>query len=109
MFQSDKSGAALAPMSLLEFPADLQRHILGFVPLRGMAQLACLDKELRAVYLDRVEQRNAVVAGLLESHCTPDFRGGLSCMQTALPRDFIVEPSVRPLALCLLLSSRYTA
>jgi hypothetical protein len=102
-FQGNVSGGLLAPLPLLEFPPDLQRRILGLLPLREMAQLACLNKDLRAVHLDRVKQRDAVVAGLLESHCRPEFREGLLCLQTALPQDFIFDPPVRPLALCPLL------
>jgi hypothetical protein len=98
-------GVALAPLPLLEFPPELQRHILGWIPLRELAQLACLNKEFRDVYVDRVNQRDAVVVSLLESHSTPDFRGALSCTQTlALPRDLVVDPPVRPLALCVLLT-----
>ncbi len=78
---------------------------MGWVPLREMAQLACLNQELHGVYLDRAKQRDAVLASLLESHFTPDFRKGLLCIQTtctpmALPRDLIVNPPVGPLALC---------
>jgi hypothetical protein len=92
-------------MPLLEFPPDLQRYIMGFVPLREMAQLACLNKELRSVYLERVKQRDAVVTSLLESHVTPDFPKGLSsthtaCAQCGLPRDLIVDSPVRHLSLC---------
>jgi hypothetical protein len=94
------SGAPLALIPLLELPPDLQRHILGWVPLRGLAQLACLNKELRSMYLDRVMQRDAVIASLLESHFTPDFLQGLSCRQMAcaqmaLPRDLMFDPPVR--------------
>jgi hypothetical protein len=103
MLPSGVSGAALAPLPFLEFPPDLQRHILSSNPLQQGAQLACLNKELRAGYMDRVKQRDAAVASLLESHPTPEFRQGLSCAQTAFPRDLIINPPVRPLALCLLL------
>ncbi len=89
----------------MDLPADLQQVILGGLSLRGMALLACLSKELRKRYLERVKQRDAVVAGLLESHFTPEFRQGLSGLQTALSRDLIVDPPVRlplsvPLAPC---------
>ncbi len=98
--QGGLSGGPLACMPLLAFPTDLQRHILGLVPLRSMAQLACLNKELRNVYLDRVKQRDAVLVDLLGSHFTPESREGLCRAHLALPRDLIVDPPVDPLALC---------
>jgi hypothetical protein len=108
VFQSNASGVALtlAPVPLLELPVDLQRHVLGWVPLREVAQLACLNSELRSVYLDRVKHRDAVLGSLLECHFTPDFREGLShtrmgCALMALPRDLIVTPSVWPLVCAL--------
>jgi hypothetical protein len=87
-------------------PADLQRLILGMVPLRTLAQMACLSKELRAVYWRRAGDRDAAVAAHVESHFTAEFREGLSLTQTALPRDLIVHPPVRgrciaPLQFCL--------
>jgi hypothetical protein len=90
------SAVPLAPLPFLKFPADLQRLILGWTPLRTLAQLACQNKELLDVYLDRVKQRDAVVAGLVQSQFTPEFRERVSNTQTALPRDFIADPPVRP-------------
>jgi hypothetical protein len=85
----------LATCHLLDLPEDLQRLILRKVPLRESAQVACLGTRLRTVYLDRVKERDAAVAGLLESHFTAEFREGLSSAEIALPRDLIVDPQVR--------------
>jgi hypothetical protein len=79
----------LKTMPFFDLPADLQRLILGLIPLRRLAQLACLNKDLRSVCLDRVKKRDAAVAALLESHFTAEFREGLSSTQTALPRDLM--------------------
>jgi hypothetical protein len=80
---------------IMDLPTDMQRHVLGAMPLCDLARMACLSKELRVVYLDRVKKRDDVVADLLESQFTEEFREGLSTTQTSLPRDLIVEPPVR--------------
>jgi hypothetical protein len=79
----------------LDLPPDMQRLILGWISLREMAQLACLSTELRIFYLERVKQRDAAVASLLESHFSPESLEGLPSSQTALPRDSIIHPPVR--------------
>jgi hypothetical protein len=61
-----------------------------------MAQLACLNKELHNVYLDRVKQRDAVFASLVDSHFPLRILMGLSDTPMALPRDLIVNPPVHP-------------
>jgi hypothetical protein len=76
-------------------PEDLQRLILGLVPLRKLAQMACLNKQIRTVYWQRVIGRDAAIAAHLDSHFTAQFREGLSSMQTALPRDLVLHPQVR--------------
>jgi hypothetical protein len=86
----------LSDIPFFDLPVDLQRLVLGRVPLRALAKVACLNKELCNMYLDRVAERDAVVAFLLQSHFTADFRDGLSVTQTALPRDLVVDPQVRP-------------
>jgi hypothetical protein len=91
-----ESGVALAPMPLLDLPPDLQRDILGRVPLRKVAQLAFLNTELHSVYLDRVTLRDAVIVGLVEGHFPPEYSTQLSSTQMALPRDFLFDPPVRP-------------
>jgi hypothetical protein len=68
---------------------------MAYVPLRNLAQLACLCKAFRALYLERVMEREEVVSGLLETHFTAEFREGLYPAETALPRDLIVDPPVR--------------
>jgi hypothetical protein len=77
---------------ILDLPADMQRVVLGYVPLADLARLACLNKELRTAYVDRVMKRDTVVGALLQSHFPPEFRDGLS--QTALPLDLVVHPQV---------------
>jgi hypothetical protein len=84
---------------LLELPFDMQRVILGYVPLRDLARLACLCKDLRTPYWDRTQERDAAVANALESHFPANFREGLTPAQTALPHDLIVDPPVRALPL----------
>jgi hypothetical protein len=89
-------GVMVLPTShFLDLPPDMQRLILGRISFREMAQLACLSRKLRSLYLERVEQRDAAVGSLLESHFTPEFRAGLSSTQIALPRDLIADPPVR--------------
>ncbi len=80
---------------ILELPLDVQRLIFRNVPLRDLARLACLSKDLRAAYRDRTAVRNATVAKVLGSHFTAEFREGLTPAQTALPSDLIVDPPVR--------------
>jgi hypothetical protein len=80
---------------LFDLPADMQRVTLGYLPLVDLARVACLSKELRTAYVDRVMKRDTAVAALLESHFTADFREGLKPAQTALPWDLIVFPQVR--------------
>ncbi len=85
------------PTSLpfFDLPGDLQQLIWGLVPLRKLAQMASLSKELRVVCLDRVKKRDAAVATMVESCTTAEFREGLWWAKTALPRDLIVDPPVR--------------
>jgi hypothetical protein len=91
-------GVMVLPTShFLDLPPDMQRLILGRISFREMAQLACLSRELRGMYLERVKQRDTAVASLLESHFTPAFRAGLYSTQIALPRDLIADPLVRRL------------
>jgi hypothetical protein len=82
-------------VSLSNLPADMQRVILGYLPLVDLARLACVNNELRTAYVDRVTERDTAVAALLESHFTAEFREGLSPTQRALPYDLIVLPQVR--------------
>ncbi len=84
---------------LLQLPAEMQSLILGYVSLRDLARLACLNRELRAAYGERVEERDAAVTSVLESHFTAEFREGLTPAQTALPYDLVVDPPVRRLPL----------
>jgi hypothetical protein len=95
-----QAGVRVMELSVIPFfdlPLDLQRLVLGRVPLRALAKVAWLNKQLCKVYLDRVKVRDASVASLLQSHFTAAFRDGLLVMETALPRDLIVDPQVRPL------------
>jgi hypothetical protein len=87
--------------ALLKLPLDMQRVILGYVPLRDLARLACLCKDLRTPYRDRTQERDAAVTDALESHFTAEFRDGLTPAQTALPHDLIVDPPVRTLPLAV--------
>jgi hypothetical protein len=82
---------------LLDLPPDMQRVILGYVPLPDLARLACVSKELRTAYVERVTKRDATVAALLGSHFVAAFREGLSPAHTGLPWDLIVDPLVRDL------------
>jgi hypothetical protein len=81
--------------TILDLPPDMQRVILGPLPLRQLVQLACLSKGLRNMCLERVQQRDAVVAARLESDFTTEFRQGLRPADTSLPQDLLVEPPVR--------------
>lgn len=83
--------------TLLTLSPHLQRIALSFVPLRDLARMACLNKQLGAVYKERVKERNKVVAALLKSRFTPEFRRGLRRAETSLPRDLLVDPPVREL------------
>jgi hypothetical protein len=77
----------------------MQRAILGCVPLRDLARLACLCKDLRTPYQDRHWERDTAVAKALGCHFTAEFREALTPSQTALPHDLIVDPPVRALPL----------
>jgi hypothetical protein len=79
---------------LLDLPAEMQGLVLGYLPLADLARLACLNKELRAAYGERVTKRDTAVAALLQSQFTAKFRQGLSPAQTALPRDLVAHPQV---------------
>jgi hypothetical protein len=97
---------------LLDLPAEMQRLVLGYLPLTDLARLACLNKELRAAYGERVTKRDTAVAALLQSQFTAKFRQGLSPAQTALPRDLVAHPQVGrwsfiPLVLCCILPQSY--
>jgi hypothetical protein len=81
--------------SLVALPLHLQRLIVESLHLRTLAQMACLNTDLRTLYLERVNKRDTVVAGLLESQFTANLRQGLTPGTTALPRDLIVNPPVR--------------
>jgi hypothetical protein len=81
--------------SLVALPLHLQRLIIESLPLRTLAQMACLNRDLRTLYLERVSKRDTVVAGILESQFTADFRQRLTPDATALPRDLVVHPPVR--------------
>jgi hypothetical protein len=72
-------------IAFFDLPVDVQRLVLGRARLQALAKVACLNQQLCNVYLDRVEERDASVASLLQSHFTADFRDGLSVMETALP------------------------
>jgi hypothetical protein len=76
-----------------DVPRVHQRRIVEMadIPLRELAQLACLCKDIHALYLERVQERDAHVANLLVSYFRADFREGLTSAQTALPRDLIVD------------------
>jgi hypothetical protein len=102
-FGGGKERAASLSEDLSQICKDLARSynlqdltiLLARVPLRKLARLACLSKELHLVYLDRVKLRDAVVAAHLESDFPADFREGLLRADTALPRDLVVDPPVR--------------
>jgi hypothetical protein len=83
--------------ALQDLPLDLQREIVACLSFRQLAQLACLSNQLRAFCMDRVRERDGVVAARLRSDFTAEFRKGLSPAQTALPRDLLVDPQVRGL------------
>jgi hypothetical protein len=78
----------------LELPEDMQSIVLGYLPLADLARLACLSKELRMAYVERVTKRDTAVAALIDTHFTAKFREGLSLAQTALPNDLVMHPQV---------------
>lgn len=82
-------------MSFPDLPRDLQRLILGYLPLQDLAKVACCSRRARAAYLERIRERDEVVADRLRSDFTAEFREGLFPAQLALPRDLIVTPAVR--------------
>ncbi len=88
------------PVPFLDLPEEMQRLVLRYIPLRQFAQLACLRKELRMLYLERVGERDVVVAAVLKSHFTAEFSEGLTDAQIALPRDLLVQPEVRASCNC---------
>jgi hypothetical protein len=74
---------------------DLQGYILGMLPLRKLAQIAHLSNAVHKMYLERVKERDAHVADLMETYFTAEFREGLSPADTRLPRDLVVDLRVR--------------
>jgi hypothetical protein len=84
---------------LRALPEEMQRLILGHLPLRDLARVACLSMDFRTSYWERVTQRDTVVADLLQSQFSAAFREGLTLADTALPRDLIVDSPVRRLNL----------
>jgi hypothetical protein len=75
---------------------DLLSPILAYVPLRKLAKLAPLNKEICAAYVARVGERDRVITELLESsQFTDKLREGLPGAQTALPLDLVADPPVR--------------
>jgi hypothetical protein len=89
----NRSGMNHATWAVL--PPEILRLILGYLPLRNLAQMATLSKEARLVYLDRVTERDEQVVASLLSQFTAEFREGLSSAHTVLPRDLVVDPPVR--------------
>jgi hypothetical protein len=73
----------------------MQAHVVGFLTFHELAQQACVSKQLHTLYMDRVMERDRVVAARLESDFTAEVRDRLSPAQTALPRDLVVDPQVR--------------
>jgi hypothetical protein len=92
--EDDRSAADVGDVRMY-LPVDMQEVVVGFLSFRELAQLACVSKQLRTFCLNRVRERDRVVATRLESDFTPEFREGLSPAQTALPRDLLVDPKVR--------------
>jgi hypothetical protein len=87
--------------SFLLLPIELQLEITRAMPLRDLAVLACMDRQLLAVLAVRLARRNAVVAALLQYHFAGELIlfQGLSIEDTRLPRDFITALLVRETAL----------
>jgi hypothetical protein len=86
---------------LQELPSDLQRLILQHLPLLKLGKVASISKKFRMVYLDRVQERDGVVATRLKSDITAEFSERLLPAESALPRDLFADPPVRPNALLL--------
>ncbi len=82
-------------VSFEDLPALCKELVLALLPLRKLAELACMSKEFRNVYIDLVKERNDVVEARLQSDFPAAFRNGLLPADTALPRDQIVDPPVR--------------
>jgi hypothetical protein len=95
--QSHSTGVDVGECGFNDIPRVHQRRILEMVdiPLRKMAQLACLSRDMHALYLERVQERDAHVAALLELHFDGSFWRELSPAQMALPRDLVVDLLVR--------------
>jgi hypothetical protein len=83
--------------SFLDLSVEWQVEITRGIPLRDLAQLACISRDLRGVYARRVAQRDALTAVLVRTHFINQdrFQEGLTTDQTALPRDLIVQAQVR--------------
>ncbi len=67
-----------------------------YLPLRDLARLACVNKELRTAYVERVMTRARAIAAVLDSHFRPEFHEGLSAAQTVPPVDLVIHPQVGP-------------
>jgi hypothetical protein len=81
--------------AIQNLPLELQSLILESLPLRMMRELARSSRERRPAFVARLTERERVVAELLSSHFTDEFRQLLPAAQTALPNDLVVKPPVR--------------
>jgi hypothetical protein len=77
-----------------DVPLELQLLILADTPLAELARLATLCKPLRAVYRERLRERQACIEGRLAEGWPKDVTKEFSPEDMALPHDLIDSPPV---------------
>ncbi len=94
MFGPDAAPGAGNGLIWADLPPDIHEYILSLVTLAELAGLATLGKDLRAAYMERLNQREACIEACLAKDWPVEVTEGLSPADTAVPRDLIVSPPV---------------
>jgi hypothetical protein len=79
-------------------PLDVTLHIFSYMPLADLARVAILGKAMRALYKQRLKEREACIEARLAQRWPAEVRQGLSAANMAVPRDLIDTPPVRLLS-----------
>jgi hypothetical protein len=74
-------------------PLDIQLSVLAYVPLADLARLATLSKGMRAVYTERLQERETCIDARVDK-APDDVIQRLAAVDIAVPRDLVVTPPV---------------
>jgi hypothetical protein len=78
-------------------PLDVTLHIFTYLQLADLARVAILGKAMRALYKERLKEREASIEARLAQDWPLWVKEGLSAANMAVPRDLIDTPPVRHL------------